>query len=482
MALINFLSLEEIRNKILNKWLQQEPNANVAQDSQIYMDSDAIAAAIFSIQMDAYSLAEESFIAFATEDRLSNLGLERGFPRKEATKATGEVTFSRATKSNQDFPISTGTEISTQPAADGTFVSFLTDTDVTLIGTLDPPSSLGISTALIGGTLPDASTYYYKVTARDQLDQETDASVEVSITTGSGGNTNVNTLTWNAEVGVKDYRIYVGATLGSETLLGISITPIYSHISGIGDGINSPPATNSTGATSITVDITAKEAGANGNVPVGAITRFVDQPAGIEEVTNSETTTGGANVENDTDYRERIQRAFIFGSATSKTTTTGYEQTALGVSGVTTAVVVSNPDPMKKNEFDIYITSSETTTGIPSATLIALVQIEVNDDDNRSPNDIITVRGPTPVTVDVTTTIDEFESGFTDQAAVRAEVKLNVQAFLNGLPTGEEVKLVDVANSIHDTAGVKDFTITVPVGNTAIGVTQKAIPGSITIL
>lgn len=481
MALITFLSQEEIRNKILNKWKEMYPNINVAEDSQVFMDAEALAEALFSIQVDAFSLAEEAFIPYATRDRLSNLGIERGIPRRQATIATGEVTFSRSTLASSNYVIPEGTEVSTQPDTNGLTVNFKTTEGVILYGSITTPTNVQISTSSSGGALDDTTDYFYKITAVDGLGNETLPSSEVTVTTGSSGDNNSNSITWNAVPNAVSYKVYASTITNTETLLTTTTGAFFTHVTGSGDGVTSPPVSNSTGALSVTVDVEAVLAGGNGNVPVGAISRLIDQPAGVETVVNQEATGGGADDESDQEYRSRMQQAFIFGSTQSKTTKTGYEQTALTVSGVRTATVVNPNSGVNRNEFYIYITSSESVTGLPTNQLLDQVTAVVNDDDNRSPNDLITVLSPTPISLNVDIQTIELDSSFSE-SDVKNQIRVNVTEYLNGLSTGESVYIVGIMNAIHDTPGVIDFTVLNPSSNYIVDATEKAVAGNITVI
>lgn len=479
MAFVTLLTQEEIRNKILNNWLSRFNNANVAQDSQIYMDADAIAQVIYMQQIDAFSLAEEAFIGFATGDRLSNLGLERGLPRKNAASAIGIARFARSTLTNVNYVIPAGTQISTQPDTEGNTVVFATDVAATIYGTLTTPINLVATTATSGGSLASGTTLFYRVTAVDGLGQETIGATETNVTTGSGS-TNSNSITWDAVSNAVSYNIYVGSSTGTATLLTNTIGTYYVHTYGAGNGTTTVPTVNNTGATTADVAITAKNTGINGNVPAGAISVLVDQPAGVETVTNASASNSGADVETDTIYRARLQNAFIYGSSQSKTTVSGYEQTALSVPAVNTALVDIPTTGAYRNEFNIYITSTENNTGLPSASLISQVQTKIDHDDNRSPNDVITVLSPTPVNVDVTVLITTYDTAY-NLTDLKDSVKQNVTDFINGLTTGQDVYIVDIQNAVHDTNGVIDFSILTPTANTSISNNQKALSGTITI-
>lgn len=479
MSLITYKTPADFRNIILNKWKERLPSVNLSEDGQIYMDADALAEAMYSAWLDAALLAEEAFIPYATGDRLSNLGLERGIPRKLASFATGTAIFSRAALSSTNYPIPAGTQIATQPDTTGVSVGFVTDVSSTIYGTLLEPTNLAVLTSTSGGALAASTDFYYVVTAVDGAGGETMVSNEVNITTGLGA-LNSNSLTWDAVTNAVEYNVYAGPALGDETFLETVTSASYTHTSGTGNNILQPPVTNGTGTLTAEVAVTAQNAGSDGNVSVGDIQVLVDSPAGVEEVTNTTPFTGGGNTETDDEYRDRIQNIFINGTVQSKTTVSGYEQTALSVATVTTARVDTPVSGAFRNEFNLYITSSDTETGIPSATLITAVQAEVDSDDNRSPNDVITVLAPTPITVNVTAAIIQYDTAY-DIDELKATVTQNVKDYINGLATGDTVYAVGIANALHDTDGVLDFEVTDPLSNQVLASSEKGVAGTITI-
>jgi uncharacterized phage protein gp47/JayE len=64
--------------------------------------------------------------------------------------------------------------------------------------------------------------------------------------------------------------------------------------------------TLSQGTTQVDAPITAEEPGTEGNVAAGTITSSVSFPTGVQSVTNSNATSTGRNVEEDSAYRERV--------------------------------------------------------------------------------------------------------------------------------------------------------------------------------
>lgn len=85
--------------------------------------------------------------------------------------------------------------------------------------TLPTPTADTFVLADVGGTLPDSTTYYYRVSAIN-AQGETLAFAEVSQATGTGGDPDVHVITvkWLEVEGATGYRVYGRAT-GAQELL-----------------------------------------------------------------------------------------------------------------------------------------------------------------------------------------------------------------------------------------------------------------------
>lgn len=88
MALIDAKTLEDLRNLQLQKWQELQPDININPDSMVYMDASVMAEVLYLAQQDSVSLTNNAFLAYATGDELSNLGVDRGIARQVATTAT----------------------------------------------------------------------------------------------------------------------------------------------------------------------------------------------------------------------------------------------------------------------------------------------------------------------------------------------------------------------------------------------------------
>lgn len=481
MTLIESKSLEDFRDKQLQTWQELLPNVNLNSDGMVYMDASVIAQILYLMEQDYINLAKNAFLAYATGDELSNLGKDRGILRKVSVKSIGEVTFARSTIAGVDYPIALGTIVSTQPDVNGLVLSFKTTEATILYGSILTPTGLAQSHSSSGGSL--ATGYFnYKVTAVSDDGLETDASSAVQYNF-AGGSTNSITLTWNAVDRASSYKVYFASgaspVVGDFVLLASDIlSATYLHTTGAGAGAN-PPVTNGTGNLSVDVAIEAVTGGAAGNVAANRITAFITKPTGIETVINSAAMASGSDEETDEDYRSRIKTDLS--SNTGKVTVSGYEATASGVSGVSSATLVIPNGGQLRNAFNIYIVA-EAGNGIPTAELLAAVQAEVTSDDNRAVCDSITVLAPDSHLINIALTLTSYDtSAFTD-AQITAEIEENIIAYFKAIPVGSVMRLVDLSNVIHDSSGVIDFVLSTPSANVTLGSTEMAVLGTFSIL
>lgn len=88
---------------------------------------------------------------------------------------------------------------------------------ITVQNGLATPVASGLSASGSGGTLTNATTYFYRVSALNAFGESL-ASTEVSQATPGGPNTCTVTIPWAAISGATSYRVY-GRTTGAELLL-----------------------------------------------------------------------------------------------------------------------------------------------------------------------------------------------------------------------------------------------------------------------
>lgn len=475
MAIIDTHSLQELVDVQLNKWTELQPNITTNQDSMVYLDASVIAEVAYLLQSDAITLTNNAFLAYATWDELTNLGVDRGIPRKSAIKSTGFATFGRNEIGTSDFTIESGTIVSTEPSElDGTYISFETTVEATLKGQLALPLAPTVAVTPNGSGRFTAATYKFAISAFDANGETPIGNAATEII----GATSSVSLGWASVLGATKYWIYYAIWSGSFTKVGESTSTTFA----IPDtGIlpwNAPNTENTTGALSILIPIRAVLAGASWNVALNTITNFVNKPIGIDYVTNDTAeSTGWTDEEDDADYRTRIKDTLT--NNTGKVTVDGYRQTALAVPWVANAKVEINGVGALRNDISVIITSS-TGTGIPSPALIATAQETLNADENRAVCDNITVSAPTTQAVNVTVDVTEYDTAFTT-TYLTTQIQNALNSYFPTVSIGGKVYVVEIANVIHDVEWIIDFTLSAPTTNVTLATGQMAIAWTINI-
>lgn len=228
-------------------------------------------------------------------------------------------------------------------------------------------------------------------------------------------------------------------------------------------------ATLMAGSTFLDVQAQALEAGENGNTAAGTVTIMTVPPVGIESVVNLSAFIGGTEQETDDSLRER----YIYACRNPQNggTKSDYEQWALSISGITSALCL----PLNRGNGTVDVVIS--ANGIPTAEKIAEVQEYI---DSRRPigADAVVI-SPTLYIIDVTATIAPDDGYlFSDLQPVVTEA---ITAYINGLGLGGKFTLSGLGNAIYDVDGVFDYTITSPANNINIGATSIPTVGTITL-
>ncbi len=176
------------------------------------------------------------------------------------------------------------------------------------------------------------------------------------------------------------------------------------------------------GTSSGTIAATCTITGVIGNgFSVGQINQFASTPiAGILSAGNTNTTSGGAEVETDDRYRARIklapERFSVAGSVGA------YRFHALSVSQTIIDASVMQPS---RGTVDVYLL---TTTGIPSPALVTQVQTALSADNIRPLTDQLTVRAPVAVNYTIVAALTTLNTA--DPAIVLAAAQAAIDAYI----------------------------------------------------
>ena len=200
--------------------------------------------------------------------------------------------------------------------------------------------------------------------------------------------------------------------------------------------------------------IEAVEPGVVGNVPAESIRILMEPIPGIVEIINEEATSGGADIESDSSFRERIidrdQNKSLSGARRD------YERWAKEVPGVGEVIVL--PEWNGAGTVKVMITDSN--GGVATPELIAAVQQHIAPDERKGGGlapigALVTVDSVERMTVHLSFSL-ELEDG-ADIEEILASIKQAVAAYFSEVSIGGLIRYARIGSFIIETQGVKDY-------------------------
>jgi len=226
---------------------------------------------------------------------------------------------------------------------------------------------------------------------------------------------------------------------------------------------------------SITTDVRAVEAGTRGNVPAATITVIPVSIAGVTAVTNMSSTTGGTDQETDAALLERLLEK-VRTPATSGNVA-HYLQWAKEVPGVGDAKVF----PLWNGNGTVKVVIIDNNKQPAGAEIVANVAAYI--EEVRPIGATVTVESATALDIDVIATLTLTPE--TVLADVKTAFEAALTSYLKQIAFKQSyVSYAQVGSLLLDTPGVLDYsnlTLNTGTGNVAIGDTQVAVKGTVTL-
>lgn len=257
---------------------------------------------------------------------------------------------------------------------------------------------------------------------------------------------------------------------------------------------DSPPVVYATtgpatipGGGSIAVAVQAVVAGTAGNQPAASVTVLLSPVAGITAVANAAAMSGGADVEADEAFRDRILLAYQ--GALGSGTVADYQSWALAEPGVGHVKV----QPLWNGAGTVRVIVTDANNQPVPGAVVTSLQAKLDPVAGQGAGlapigATVTVTTPTTVTANVSATITPKAGYSLDGAggtiAMRSDLTSSVTAYLRSLLPGESVILLHVSASLFEVEGVLDASavqINGAAANLSIGATQVAVPGTVTL-
>lgn len=425
-----------------------------------------------------------AFVQYAFGQYLDYHGEALNLPRNQATQATGVAVF----QGNLEGEITAQTQISTvQTDPNVPPIYFQTTASGKINDVLDPPDT-PTATVDSSGALPQGSRYYV-VTAIDAMG-ETPPCPEVEVTVpAEDDGTGAISLTWPAGPdGTLGYRVYRGVNTGAQdeyfltSVNGLLDNGLLTWTAG------TPPTENTTGG-GVQLPIIAVNPGATSNVDAKALTAMVTYNGDVTSVTNPQPVNNGQDVENDSDYKERLLEAQ---EGEGPGNQADYLRWAMAWPGVGMAQVL----PLFNGPGTVGLVIM-TSTGLPLAdSVVSALQADMDPypqgkGGGTAPIDhIVTVMTSESVPVDITAQVT-FRSGYSydganNTQAIRPALMVVLQDYFTNVAVGETVYLDHIKALFFQVEGVLNVVVTEPTDDVTISAAavppQKAVLGTLTLI
>jgi phage-related baseplate assembly protein len=223
------------------------------------------------------------------------------------------------------------------------------------------------------------------------------------------------------------------------------------------------------GETSVTSILECTTSGSAGNGFVaGQLNVLVDPLPWIESVTNTDTSQGGADKEEDDRYRERIWEAPEGFSVAGPTG--AYEALAKKYSSLISDVKAYSPTP---GVVDVRVLLSGGE--IPTDTFLQGLYDFLSDKEKRPLTDKVTTNAPEVINYDINFTYYIFSDDATSESTIKTKVDAAVQDYIlwQKSKLGRDINIDELISRIKK-AGAKRLAISSP-AYTALIQTQIAI-------
>lgn len=211
------------------------------------------------------------------------------------------------------------------------------------------------------------------------------------------------------------------------------------------------------GEMSVDARATCTETGAKGNgYLAGELNRLADPVPFIAAVTNTTTSAGGADVEADDDYRERIHEAPEQYSTAGPTG--AYEYFTKKASALITDVAVTSPSPA-----EVVVWPLLTGGEMPDDEILNKVSDVLNDRTVRPLTDKVTVEKPTAVSYNIKVSYWIDRADATEAPTIQQQVETAVKdyALWQKSKLGRDINPTELYYRIR-AAGAKRAEVTEP--------------------
>jgi uncharacterized phage protein gp47/JayE len=441
----------------------------------VYVGDDGVVKILFTIeaaQLESAFLAnqlllEEIFVQTASGAALKMHGETYALPMELGTFAEGDVIFT----GDGGTLIEAGATVGADPGNGMDVIPFAVEEPVTIPDPGEPTAITALPAAVAGNL---SGTYEYVVSFLTVMGETLLSDISApSQPTNQQVNLTQIPIGGPGTTGRRIYRRRNGIDpfkLVTTLLENISTT----YTDNVAEGTLTTPPPEIDTAHRVIAEVVATFVGSDGNVVPGAVRILMDVPPGITDVINTTAFLGGADPETVEQYRTRLL-AYIRMPRTGSTTDLKFW--AESVNEVEQATVFNNDNLGTPTNGHATIRISGPAGEIPDAETLAEVTTLLNQKDLANITLHVTTftQVPIAVTVDVTTDAEH------TLGEVIPSVQDAINDYINSIPIAGTFYRSGAIDAVYGLDGITDVTISVPASNQVATVTQKFIPGTITV-
>lgn len=440
------------------------PDIYLGPDSNLGLLLQVLAGADESIFMAIQLLSDDMFVATASLGALTRWGEQYAVSQKAGVSSAGTLRF----QGTGGTYIPAGS-MAAYDLGSGEEILYFTTLEE---GILPNPGHAAAPTVADGGAGVLSGLVEYGVTFVTTEGETTlgDTSTPLTLTGRIAALTNIPV----GGPGTLRRRIYrntdgSGFLFLTEIADNIAIT-YNDNNNGLLSG--APPEIST--AEQVTVAAEGEQPGTRYNLVSGAVNLVASAPDGVLAVTNPTAFIGGTEIEPTDQFRRRLSDAV----ANPNTGSVGdIKQWAEQVDGVDSATVVPNYNLGVAANGHVTVWISGEGGTVPDAGVVATVQQAI--DSQTLANITIHVSSyialPTNVSVGLV-----LQPGYA-LVEVSPQVRDAISSFIYFLDVGETLRVNGIIDAVYGQTGVADVNVSVPASNQTTGVTQKRVPGTITI-
>lgn len=398
--------------------------------------------------------AKMNFLKYAYGEYLDQLGVLKGVSRNDAVSAVCTLQFMAEEEPSADITVPVGTEVTGEDD-----VYFTTDAEATIEAatyasstvTITLSSAYGSDIVIPAGTEFTSSdgVYIFKATAQSTL---------------TAGETSIAIDTIADEPG----EVGNGAAENALTETELTIPNLSAITSTAAIG-----GQNSSRIAKVTA--TCETPGTIGNdFQPGEINEMIDEIDGVDDVMNLDTSSGGADAEDDDDLRQRIYDAPLTYTTTGPTY--AYRTKALAFSSAVKDAQVISPTA---GEVDIYVIGEDGQ--LLSDEIKQQIYDSLSADDSRPLTDTVYVKDPAITTYNIDLTYHIAKSDEKAVETIQNDVADAVEQYQTWQCSqiGRPIDPSELTALLRDVGAVQ-CTVTSPT-ITQIDKTAVAVADSITV-